>query len=268
MANVPDIYELLRDNSVSFTKEELEKIIETELSKPEKEQNSELINLCRTLSDTEDTATTKSKRKLSFRLISLIITIAIFIFALVPVFLKGLNVNLTGPDTHETTSDVSFSENISSTTQLQTDIAEASSTTIPDVLINFLNKPEKIIFYHNGNPQTIAKDNAMCDDVIKSINNVTQNNEWEILKLAVEESYINKTKSENLCIEIHYDAIQYLNNLSGIKGMTYSFDKVLLVLDGDDKGTMFFCENENYRNGPIKSFSSSLSEDVLSNIFD
>lgn len=146
------------------------------------------------------------------------------------------------------------------------DPTRASTTATPDVFINFLYKPEKIIFYHNGKPQTLTEE--MCDDVIKRINKVTKNDRWGLLKLAVNEEYIEKIKNENLCIEIYYDGVQLLNDLQNIEKMTFNFEKALIVLDGDDKNTIFFCKDGKYMNGPVRPYNSVLSEEILKDIFD
>ena len=133
---------------------------------------------------------------------------------------------------------------------------------------NFLGEPEQILFYHNGKPQTIPKGDVMCDEVIKEINKAIKNDSWGILKLAVEEGYIDKIKSENLCIEIYYDETQTLSGLNGHTQDKYNFEKVLIILDGSDKNTMFFSKDGKYQHGPVGAYSSDLSAEVLKDIFD
>lgn len=276
MANVPDISDLLKDGKVSFTNEELNKIIETELAKPECDQNKELINLCRTLSDQKEATIQKSKtrRKVSFRLVSLIVTIAVLIFAMVPVFSKYINTNQISmnPPTETTTIQSTISENFLTTTEPPTeavsDPTKPATTSDTETSVNFLYEPEEILFYHDGKPQTISKDNVMCDEIIKAINNSTKNEKWGILKLAVEEGYIDKIKNENLCIEIYYNDLQTLGGLKGHTQNEYSFEKILIILDGSDKNTMFFCKDKEYQHGPIKPYNSVLSEEILAYIFD
>ena len=276
MENIPDISDMLKDSRISFTNEELKKIIETELSKPECEQNNELINLCRTLSEKEENPMqeNKSKRKFSFRLISLIVTIAVLIFAMIPVFSKYINTDqiVTNPPAENKTIESTVSEKIPTTTENPTEAVSDPTKPVTNVdtesSVSFLHKPEEILFYHDGKPQSISGDNVMCDEVIEIINDSIKNEKWGILKLAVEEGYIDKIKNENLCIEIYYNDLQTLDGLQGHTQDEYSFEKILIILDGSDKNTMFFCKDKEYQHGPIKPYNSVLSEEILAYIFD
>ncbi len=276
MSSVPDISDLLKDGKINFTNEELNKIIDTELAKPESDQNKELINLCRTLSDPKDPPAQESKtgRSFSFRLVSLIVTIAVLIFAMVPIFSKYINTNqsVTNPPTEMTINKNTSSGKLPTTTETTTDVVSDPTKPVTESDTGsssiFLNVPEQILFYHNGKPQTIPNGDVMCDEVIKEINKVIKNDRWGILKLAVEDGYIDKLKSENLCIEIYYDETQALNGLKGHTQNKYSFEKILIILDGIDKNTLFFCKDGEYQHGPIKAYSSDLSAEVLKDIFD
>lgn len=157
-------------------------------------------------------------------------------------------------------------------TQPVSDPTRASTTCVPDVSINFLYKPEKIIFYHNGKPQTLTEE--MCEDVIDEINKATRKEKWGMLKLAVFNEDIDKIKEENYCIEIHYDinsdGTQLLNGLKGesINNMTFRFEKVFIPLSGNYEGVMFFEKDGIYRSGPIKAYNYNLSEEILKDILD
>lgn len=176
----------------------------------------------------------------------------------------------------ETTTQESTEKTTVSTTTPPTDPVSdptrASTTSVPDVFINFLYKPEKIIFYHNSKPQTLTEE--MCDDVIEEINKATRKEKWGVLKLAVFNEDIDKIKEENYCIEIHYDinsdGTQILNNLNGagMRDMTFRFEKVFIPLNGNYEGVIFFEKDGIYRSGPIKSYNYNLSEEILRDIFD
>ncbi len=176
----------------------------------------------------------------------------------------------------ETTAQESTEQTTVTTTTPPTDPVSdptrASTTSVPDVFINFLYKPEKIIFYHNAKPQTLTEE--MCDDVIEEINKATRKEKWGVLKLAVFNEDIDKIKEENYCIEIHYDinsdGTQILNNLNGagIHDMAFRFEKVFIPLSGNYEGIMFFEKDGIYRSGPIKSYNYDLSEEILRDIFD
>lgn len=157
-------------------------------------------------------------------------------------------------------------------TEPVSDPTRASTTSIPDVTINFLYKPEKIVFYHNGKPQTLTEE--MCDDVISEINKATRKEKWGMLKLAVFNEDIDKIKEENYCIEIHYDinsdGTQLLNGLNGesVNNMTFRFEKVFIPLNGTYESVMFFEKDGIYRSGPIKAYKYNLSEEILKDILD
>lgn len=158
-------------------------------------------------------------------------------------------------------------------TEAVSDPTRASTTTSTDVFINFLYAPEKIIFYHNGKPQTLTE--AMCTDVINEINKATRQEKWGMLKLAVFNEDIDKIKKENLCIEIHYDVnsdgTQILNNLNGdadLNDMSFRFEKVFISLSGEYEGVMFFEKDGIYESGPIKAYNYNLAEEIRKDIFD
>lgn len=150
------------------------------------------------------------------------------------------------------------------------DPTRALTTADTNVFVNFLYKPEKIIFYHDGKPQTLTEE--MCYDFIEEINTATRKEKWGMLKLAVFNEDIDKIKEENYCIEIHYDinsdGTQILKDLNGMKDMTFLFEKVFIPLNGDYKGVMFFEKDGTYRNGPIKAYNYNLAEEILKEILD
>lgn len=261
---------LLKDYNIDFSQEELEKIISTELEKEENERNSELIELCRERIEKAN-ETPATKKSFPVRLIILIITAAALVFAFVPSFLKIVKAESPAPSSQHISTETTVTTTTPPTDPVS-DPTKASTTGVPDVFINFLYKPEKIIFYHNGKPQTLTEE--MCNDVIEEINKATRNAKWGVLKLAVFNEDIDKIKEENYCIEIYYDinsdGTQILNNLNGagIRDMTFRFEKVFIPLNGNDEGIMFFEKDGIYRNGPIKTFGYNLSEEILKDILD
>ncbi len=253
-----NIIELLKNNKSAFTEEELKKIIDNELSKNEDERNEELLFLClNTLNNTE-APPPENKRKIPWKPL-LFIAVAALLLLLNATVLPGLKSSFA-----KTTSAV----NTSASQFTETEVTTQTTTFFTDVYINFLYKPEKIIFYHNAKPQTLSEE--MSTEIIKEINNVTKRSTWDVLKLAVTKEHTEKIKNENLCIEIYYDGIQLLNDLNGenVKDNTYRFEKILIVLDGDDKNTFFFEKDGEYQNGPIVPCLSDLSEKILQEIFD
>lgn len=79
---------LLKDKSVDFTAEELEKIISTELEKEEDERDTELIDLCRErIENKPEEVVAKSKKSFKHRLMLLLSTIIVLALAFVTAFL-------------------------------------------------------------------------------------------------------------------------------------------------------------------------------------
>lgn len=80
---------LLKDKSVDFTTEELEKIISTELEKEEDERDTELIDLCRERieNEPEEVIVTKATKTFTHRLMILAATVLVFSLAFVTAFL-------------------------------------------------------------------------------------------------------------------------------------------------------------------------------------
>lgn len=103
------IAELLKDNSFSFSKEEIEKIMETELAKSEEDMDTELIELCLdALSEKHENKNSKPKKRSFSNVALLIATAAVLVFAMTAVF-PGLTSskpemkptdNITAPTVH------------------------------------------------------------------------------------------------------------------------------------------------------------------------
>ncbi len=129
------IAELLKDNSFSFSKEEIEKIMETELAKAEEDMDAELVELCLDLlKEKEPVKAEKKKNAFPFRLAVLVATAAVLIFALVPSFSKligtGKNITPVTPVTHLTTEKDTCSDETSSA--LTEETLTASTTVSPE----------------------------------------------------------------------------------------------------------------------------------------
>lgn len=81
------ITELLKDNSFSFSKEEIEKIMETELAKAEEDMDTELIELCLDLLNKKARENSVNPKKRSFSSVALLVaTAAVLVFAMTSVF--------------------------------------------------------------------------------------------------------------------------------------------------------------------------------------
>ena len=97
--NTKNLKEILTEKSVSFTKEELQKILDEELEKGEDEMDVELIDQCLELLDnsSEKDSKEKRKRKIKTKKILLIAAIiAVLLCIAVPVGAKFVSVDASG----------------------------------------------------------------------------------------------------------------------------------------------------------------------------
>lgn len=150
-------------------------------------------------------------------------------------------------------------------TQPVSDPTRASTTCVPDVSVNFLYKPEKIIFYHNGKTQTLTEE--MNKEVIKEINSyLRQDYKGSGWKYAAEKSMIDEIKN-HLHIEIYYDSVQTFSTSNSADERKYNH--LLVSLEGQYKNIIFFGKDGKYMSIPIGPlYDDDFSEDILKHIFD
>lgn len=159
--------ELLKDNSFNFSKEELEKIMETELAKAEEDMDTELIELCLDLiSEKKPAKPVKKKNAFPFRLAVLAATAAVLIFALVPSFSKligaGENIPPMNPVTQSTTEKDTSSDE---TTSVLTEEMLTSSTTLSPEEISEDSVTE---VSQKGSPVTLPPE-TLSENVIRKL---------------------------------------------------------------------------------------------------
>lgn len=258
MSDDKSIIELLKNNSSDFTEEELKKIIDTELEKSEKDRNEELMFLCINALNHTDSPSEEKKKKFPIKPLLFIIA-AILLLLLNAGFLPGLRSLFSGKAASETHAVTTSSQTVATT---------ENTTSEAEVITKGLNKPSKIIFLQNGEEQLLT--DKICSEITEDINETIKERSWNTLKLAVTKDYIDKIKKENLCIEICFDGVQQLSGLKGesVNKQTYCFEKILVVLDGDNKNTLFFEKDGKYQNGPIIPVHSDMAEEILREISD
>lgn len=145
------------------------------------------------------------------------------------------------------------------------DPTRTSTTAIPEVFSKFLCEPEKIIFCHDGKPQTLTAE--MNNEVIKEINAYLREDYkgggW---KYAAEKTMIDEIKS-HIHIEIYYDSLQTFSTENPTDERVYNH--LLVSLEGQYKNIIFFGKDGKYMSIPIGPlYDDDFSEDILRHIFD
>lgn len=151
------------------------------------------------------------------------------------------------------------------TTDVVSDPTKPATSSDTEASVNFLYEPEKIVFCHDGKPQTLTKE--MNEEVIKEINSYLRNDYkgggW---KYAAEESMINEIKS-HIHIEIYYDSVQMFSTASSTDERKYNH--LLVSLEGQYKNIIFFGKDGKYMSIPIGPlYDDDFSENILRHIFD
>lgn len=161
-------------------------------------------------------------------------------------------------------------------TEIQTTITDSTTekttrrettTVLPTVQENFktsLDTPDELYLYTDGKKEKIS--NELISKILPQVNIYLNDTKIGVLKLAVSEDMIEKIKSENKAIELKYDSRQTYVMFRKTGGPdTYKFEKVLIPLDGERKGCVFFCKDDIYQHGPLKPFDSrGCVEEIIS----
>lgn len=262
------LIDLLKNNSIDFSEDEIEKILQNENEKAENEKDNELIECCvKALELKKSSAQQSTKKPPYLKFILFAVAAALLILVNFVLFSKmgSASSDVSAPSSeNNTTAAVNSTDNVTETTTV---ISSDKTTSRPDVFINFFPPADGAVFYHNGKPQEITKE-MMNNDILKVINDVTKTKKFVTLKLGVTEQFIEKIKAKNLCLEISFKGSHLINNLNGINEQTFNFEKVLIVLNGEFENYIFFMKDGIYQHGPIQPLGSTLSEDILACIFD
>lgn len=159
--------ELLKDDSFNFSKEELEKIIETESAKSEEDMDTELIELCLDLiSKKKPAKPEKKKNSFSFRLAVLAATAAVLIFALVPTFSKlmGTDNNVTPVNPATPSATEKNTSSVETTSSHTEEAPTASSTLSPEEI----SKDSVTEASQKGSPVTMPPE-TLSGNVIRKL---------------------------------------------------------------------------------------------------
>ena len=126
-----------------------------------------------------------------------------------------------------------------------------------------LSVPQKLLFISDDKENICSSDTTT--QVIAKVNAYINDGTLKAMKMAVSDDTICNIKSTQKCIEIVYETTQSLHT-SAINGAAtdYEFNKILLVLNGDYKGLLFFAQNGTYLPGPIKGSGENYINDILS----
>lgn len=128
--------------------------------------------------------------------------------------------------------------------------------------LNYLTGIKEITVFSEGKSKNPSL--QQTTEVLKLLNEELNSNWWDMLRLAVTEDDISKLKAENSCIEISFNSLTKItDNCDCIEPCTYEFDKILVVLDGENENTIYFSQNGRYKHGPIRFPHSDLSENLL-----
>lgn len=126
---------------------------------------------------------------------------------------------------------------------------------------------QKALFYSDAKEQELTSE--MIRNIINEINEELSENYFQQLKLAVTSEDISELKENNYCIELQYNSTQTIQaNCDCIDPPTYSFEKILIVLNGKNENIFFLEKDGVYQNGPIGFANSDLSQDILEAILD
>ena len=128
--------------------------------------------------------------------------------------------------------------------------------------LNYLTGVKEITFFSKGSHKTPSS--QQTSETLMLLNEELNSNYWDLLKLAVTQEDIEKLKENNSCVEISFSALSKItDNCDCIEPCVYTFDKILVVLDGENATTIYFSQNGSYKNGPIKFPHSDLSARLL-----
>ena len=177
------------------------------------------------------------------------------------------SLSLTYPEGTSWTSPGTNEEIAVSDPTFASEIAVSDPTRCPEkdlnpYGLNYLTGIKEITFFSEGKSKSPSL--QQTTEVLKFLNEELNSNWWDMLRLAVTEDDISKLKAENSCIEISFNSLTKItDNCDCIEPCTYEFDKILVVLDGENENTIYFSQNGRYKNGPIRFPHSDLSENLL-----
>lgn len=127
---------------------------------------------------------------------------------------------------------------------------------------NELSVPQKLLFFADNKETVCSSD--MTAEVVSKLNTFINTDTLKAMKLAVSDDTISNIKTEQKCIELMYGTTQHIKISAPIGASSdYKFNKLLLVLNGDWSGLLFFAEDNTYLSGPIKISNENYTDDIL-----
>ena len=188
----------------------------------------------------------------------------------------------------EEKSDLTEIENTTSTTEISTTEAnqtakpietqttttrtttQITTTVLPTLREDFqtsVNTPNEAYLYADGKQEKVTP--KQISQITQQLNIYLKDSEIGVLKLAVNEGMIEQIKTQNKAIELIYKSEQTYVMLQKTGGPNmYRFEKVLIPLDGERKGYVFFCKDGTYQHGPLKSLDSRNCIEEIVSILD
>ncbi len=161
-----------------------------------------------------------------------------------------------------TTITTTKRETTTETTQRVTTTVEP---TIQEDFKTSLNTPDECYLYADGNTEKVSND--LISKILPQVNIYLNDTKLGVLKLAVTEDMIEEIKSQNKAVELIYNSEQTYVLFQRTGGPDkYNFEKVLIPLDGERKGYVFFCKDGTYQNGPLKLQEQKAINEILSMI--
>lgn len=122
-----------------------------------------------------------------------------------------------------------------------------------------LTTPDSAIYYSNGQKTTLSKDKAKA--IANKLNYYLINGKNNVPSLWVIEETAGKVKNEQKCVELIYNTEQKSQNIAN---SVWNFNKLLIILDGKDKGMIMHAENGAYTGSAATIFDESFTKDILS----
>lgn len=161
-----------------------------------------------------------------------------------------------------TLPNTTIQEDFESTISEKNSSAPALTSSKSLITSNELSTPQKLLFISNNNENVCSLDTTT--QVMAKVNAYINSGTIRAMRMAVSDDTISNIKSNQKCIEIIYETTQSLHT-SAINGASadYKFNKILLVLNGDYKGLLFFEQSGTYLSGPIKGSSEKYISDIL-----
>lgn len=122
-----------------------------------------------------------------------------------------------------------------------------------------ISAPNSAVYYSDG--QQISLPSNSLKAITDKVNYYLENGKTDVPDLFVIEKQAVKNKSKQKCIELIYKTEQKRQTIA--HSSLWDFDKLLIILDGKDKGLIIHAENGVYTGGAVTVFNESFTKDIL-----